>query len=202
MMQGDDDSFFRSAMADVTPLQRESRVSRESRARRAGLRDPSLSERRAAAVREAQPDRNTLGSEGITPLDPWYVLSFKRPGVQNGVFRKLRQGRYEALARLDMHRMSVEQARREVFDFIRECYSLGLRSVMLVHGKGDSRVGLENKAILKGCVDHWLRELEVVQAFHSAQPQHGGTGAVYVLLKKSEEKKRETREQLSRGRGG
>ena len=108
-------------------------------------------------MRETQPDRNTLGSERITPLDPWYVLSFKRPGVQNGVFRKLRQGRYEALARLDMHRMSVEQARRE---------------------------------------------LEVVQAFHSAQPQHGGTGAVYVLLKKSEEKKQETREQLSRGRGG
>tara|TARA_R110000823_G_scaffold91174_2_gene201076 strand:+ start:15743 stop:16342 length:600 start_codon:yes stop_codon:yes gene_type:complete len=199
MMQGDDDSFFRSAMTDVKPLERESRV---PRARGAGFRDPSLLERRAAAVRETQPDRNTLGSERITPLDPWYVLSFKRPGVQNGVFRKLRQGRYEALARLDMHRMSVEQARREVFDFIGECYSLGLRSVMLVHGKGDSSLGLEHKAILKGCVDHWLRELEVVQAFHSAQPQHGGTGAVYVLLKKSEEKKQETREQLSRGRGG
>jgi hypothetical protein len=39
-----------------------------------------------------------------------------------------------------------------------------------------------------------------VQAFHSAQPQHGGTGAVYVLLRKSEEKKQENRERFLRGR--
>jgi len=199
MMQSDDDSLFRSEMTDVTPLKREGRV---ALTRETGQRDPALAERRAAAVREAQRDCNTLSIEGITPLDPWYVLSFKRPGVQNGVFRKLRQGRYETLAHLDLHRMGVEQARREVFDFVKECYSLGLRSVLLIHGKGDSRAGLERRAILKGCVEHWLRELSIVQAFHSAQPQHGGTGAVYVLLKKSEEKKRQTREQLSRGRGG
>ena len=48
--------------------------------------------------------------------------------------------------------------------------------------------------------DRWLRELDVVQAFNSAQPQHGGTGAVYVLLRKSEEKKRENRERFSKGR--
>ena len=36
--------------------------------------------------------------------------------------------------------------------------------------------------VLKGYVNQWLRDLEPVQAFHSAQPQHGGTGAVYVLL--------------------
>jgi hypothetical protein len=39
-----------------------------------------------------------------------------------------------------------------------------------------------------------------VQAFHSAQVQHGGTGAVYVLLRKSEEKKRENRERFLKGR--
>ena len=70
----------------------------------------------------------------------------------------------------------------------------------IVHGKGDSRTERERASILKGCTDHWLRQLEVVQAFHSAQPRHGGTGAVYVLLRKSEEKKRENREQFSKGR--
>ncbi|MCB1844224.1 MAG: DNA endonuclease SmrA [Halioglobus sp.] len=198
-MQGDDDSLFRSQMTDVEPLKREPRVARR---RGSSGGDAALGARREAAVREAEADRNMLRAEGIAPLDAWFVLSFKRPGVQNGVFRKLRQGRYEPLARLDLHRFRVEQARREVFDFIRECHDLGLRSVIVIHGKGDSRAGVEQRAILKGCVDHWLRELEVVQAFHSAQPAHGGTGAVYVLLKKSEAKKQETRDQFTRGRAG
>ena len=45
-----------------------------------------------------------------------------------------------------------------------------------------------------------LPDLDEVQAFASAQPQHGGLGAVYVLLGKSEKKKQENRDRLSRGR--
>jgi len=41
---------------------------------------------------------------------------------------------------------------------------------------------------------------DLVQAFHSAQPLHGGTGAVYVLLRKSAEKKRENRLNYMKGR--
>ena len=115
----------------------------------------------------------------------------------SGVFL---QGRYEIQSRLDLHRMTVEVARREIFEFVVESQQLGLRSVLLIHGKGSSNVEKKRSSILKGCVDHWLRELEIVQAYHSAQPQHGGTGAVYVLLRKSEEKKRENREKFSKGR--
>jgi DNA-nicking Smr family endonuclease len=196
-MNGDDESLFRDEMAGVTPLESESRVSRK---RHIEERSVSMASRREAALREEAKDRNTLSDAGIKPIDSWYVLSFKRPGVQNGVFRRLKQGRYEALARLDLHRMSIERARREVFEFVEESYGYGLRSVMLIHGKGENRIEGESSSILKGCVDHWLRELEIVQAFHSAQPQHGGTGAVYVLLKKSEERKRETRERFTKGR--
>jgi DNA-nicking Smr family endonuclease len=72
--------------------------------------------------------------------------------------------------------------------------------VLVIHGKGASSADVARSSILKGCVDHWLRELEIVQAFHSAQPRDGGTGAAYVLLRKSEEKKRENREKFSKGR--
>jgi DNA-nicking Smr family endonuclease len=71
---------------------------------------------------------------------------------------------------------------------------------MVIHGKGQTSAEKERCSILKGCTDKWLRDLDVVQAFHSAQPQHGGTGAVYVLLRKSEEKKRENRERINKGR--
>ena len=197
-MSDDPDDLFLAEMSDVVPLKREPRVSRQVAGR--NDRDSSLDQRRRAAVEGKQADRNILTEEGIAPLDPWFVLEFKRPGVQNGVFRKLKQGRYEAEARLDLHRMTAAVARRELFEFIEQSFELGLRSVLIIHGKGESKADRERSSILKGCTDHWLRELAIVQAFHSAQPRHGGTGAVYVLLKKSEDKKRENREKFMKGR--
>ncbi len=197
-MSSDEDDLFSAAMSDVVPLKR---------ARRAALtqdksreRDTSLDHRRRAAEDFPAGDRNTLSDTTIEPLDPWYVLTWKRPGVQNGVFRKLKQGRYEMQSRLDLHRMTVETARRRVFEFFEEAHEYGLRSVLLIHGKGESSAQQQRSSILKGCVDHWLRELNVVLAFHSAQPRHGGTGAVYVLLRKSEAEKRENRVKFAKGR--
>jgi DNA-nicking Smr family endonuclease len=197
-MSGGGDKVFQDAMSDVAPLKREPRVDIDRAAGRG--RDSSIEHRRQAAAQAPERDRNLLSETLIQPLDAWFVLEFRRPGVQHGVFRKLKQGRYEAQSRLDMHRMSVEVARRELFDFIDESYQFGLRCVLIIHGKGDSKPERERSSILKGCVDRWLRQLEPVLAFHSAQPQHGGTGAVYVLLRKSEDQKRENRERFSKGR--
>lgn len=195
-MANDERKLFEQEMADVEPLQREERVARPSGA----ARDSSVALRRQAAVTDQHADRNILSDREIAPLDPWYVLDFKRPGVQNGVYRKLKQGRYEPDARLDMHRMTVAVARRELFEFVEQCLEYGLRSALVVHGKGERKPERERAAVLKGYVDAWLRDLEDVQAFHSARPRHGGTGAVYVLLRKSEAKKRENRERFMKGR--
>lgn len=197
-MSTDNDEVFADAMSDVVPLKSEPRVDVSRKA--TSEKDSSVEHRRRAAAQWPNSDLNSLSDAGVLPLDAWSVLSFKRTGVQNGVFRKLKQGRYEAESGLDLHRMTIDVARREVFEFVEEVYQLGLRSVLVIHGKGESKLEKERSSILKGCVDHWLRQLDVVQAFHSAQPRDGGTGAVYVLLRKSEEKKRENREKFSKGR--
>lgn len=194
----DEWELFQQEMAGVERLRLERRVALASRP--GGARDSSVELRREAAVRAATVDNNTLSDAEIAALDPWYVLEFKRPGVQNGVYRKLRQGRYEQEARLDMHRLTRPQARRELYDFIEQCHELGLRSVLIVHGKGERKPERERTAVLKGYVDYWLREIALVQAFHSAQPRHGGTGAVYVLLRKSERQKQKNRERFLKGR--
>lgn len=195
----DDLTLLRQELSDVKPLQREPRVAIKGGAP-AGRADPSLPLRREAAISAGPVDRNILSDREIAPLDPWYVLEFKRPGVQNGVYRKLCQGRYEHEARLDMHRMGVQRARDELFGFVEQCLHYGLRSVLIVHGKGERKPERERSAVLKGCVDVWLRQLPSVQAFHSARPQHGGTGAVYVLLRKSEAQKQRNRERFMKGR--
>ena len=174
-MGSEGDDLFSEAVSDVVPLKRESRVNVKRGPQ--GESDPAVAHRRKAAVQSPEQDRNKLSEAAVAPLDAWYVLTFKRPGIQNGVFRKLKQGRYEALSRLDLHRMTTRRARKEIFDFVEESHQLGLRSVLIIHGKGESTEDIERGSVLKACVNLWLRELETVQAFHSAQPQHGGTGA-------------------------
>jgi DNA-nicking Smr family endonuclease len=191
----DDDGAFFEEMSDVTPIKRAVRVVLNPKDHSG--KDSSLQHRRSAAVTGPAVDRNFLADGGIEPLDPWYVLEYKRPGIQNGVYRKLRQGHYAMDATLDLHRMTVAIARGELCKYVEDCHQLGLRCVSVIHGKGETPTERGKRSILKGCTEHWLRQLDIVQAFHSARPQHGGTGAVYVLLRKGEQEKRENRERFS-----
>jgi DNA-nicking Smr family endonuclease len=153
---------------------------------------PGHLERQRAAVTKPLRDANPLTSDMVEPLTAHDVLSWQRPGIQHGVFRKLRLGQYPVEARLDLHRMTVEQSRREVFRFIGDCVRYGLRSVIILHGKGERNP--DGIAQLKSHLAKWLPELDDVLAFHSAQKHHGGTGAVYVMVRKSGRDKQHNRE--------
>ena len=145
-MASDEDDVFSAEMADVVPLKRDPRVTVRSRSQ--AERDSSVDLRRQAAVQNPERDRNILTEGGIEPLDAWYVLEFKRPGVQNGVFRRLKQGRYESEARLDLHRLTAAAARKEMFEFIEESHQLGLRTVLIIHGKGQTSAEKKRSSIL------------------------------------------------------
>lgn len=147
--------------------------------------------RRHAAANAVSSDPNYLSTSEIPQIHPLDIVEYKNQGLQEGVFRKLRLGKYAIDARLDLHNMTLEYARVEVFKFIQSCIKYDVRSVLICHGKGERS---KTPAKLKSYVVHWLEEMPEVLAFHSAQKQHGGAGAMYVLLKKSDKKKQETRD--------
>jgi len=73
---------------------------------------PGIIERRKAAQREVVSDVNELDTASvIEPVEPLAYLEYQRPGVQHGVYKNLRLGKYEIQSRLDLHRHTVEQAR-------------------------------------------------------------------------------------------
>ena len=109
-------------------------------------------------------------------------LLFARPGLQHNVLRKLRRGRYSVGAELDLHGKTVAEARLALNEFTRRARAGGTRCVRIIHGKGNRSLG--QRPVLKGKVDHWLRLHDEVLAFCSALPVDGGTGAVYVLLRR------------------
>lgn len=186
-----DDALFLAEMDGVAPL-----AESHLRVRAESPEAPSLAQlaRRQAAANTAK-DNNTLTLGEVPPVDPFDEIAFKRDGVQTGVYRKLRLGRYPQEATLDLHRMTVREAREAVWRFVHDAQRSGLRSVIITHGRGDRS---ETPGRLKSYVAHWLPTLPLVLAFHSAQRHHGGYGACYVLLRKNAEKRQDNRERHAR----
>jgi len=108
-------------------------------------------------------------------------VAFRREFVPLQVFRRLRRGEFALEAEIDLHGMRVDEARTRLREFLGECAARRLACVRVIHGKG-WRSGPEGP-ILKPSVHHWLSRWDMVLAFVSAQPRHGGSGAVYVLLR-------------------
>lgn len=179
----DESELFHRAMSGIRPL-----ATDKVPVRRVKAGTPGQTYRREAAQRVLDDDA-FLPTAFIEPLPPCAILEWRRPGVQEGVFRKLRRGEYPVEALLDLHNMTVSQARREVYRFVQTCLRESVRCALIIHGKGSQ----QSPGLLKGCLACWLPMLGEVLAFHSAQKHHGGGGAVYVLLKKSAVEKERNR---------
>lgn len=189
--EADDIDFKELLGEDVTPLAGDTPLL----LKRFAEVTPGTLERRRAAEALLARDPNFLSTQDIPLIEPHAELSFLRPGVQYGVFKRLRLAEYRIETRLDLHGLSVEQARLAVFQLVRDCLKHDLRVCLIAHGRG---AGRKTPALLKSCVAFWLPQLPEVLAMHSA-PQHlGGTGATVILLRKSEKARQENFETYSR----
>ncbi|MGX5174197.1 DNA endonuclease SmrA [Aliikangiella sp. IMCC44653] len=176
-----DNSDFFAEMSDVKPLKQDKIVAHDNKGEQL-----NVAYRQKVAQSFGQKDRNFLTDGEVPSVEPLEILSFKLDGVQPGVFKKLRQGKYQSDCHLDLHRKTVAEARNEVFQLLKLSNQKAFRCITITHGKGM----LSNPpARLKSYVYHWLKQVDTVIAFHSSPPQHGGTGSVNVLLKKSPTKR-------------
>jgi len=112
-------------------------------------------------------------------------LSFTRDGVQKGVLRKLKSGQYSIQGEIDLHGLTLKQARQELSEFLGFAIDNRRLCVRIIHGKG--RKQLDKQPRLKPAVNAWLQSHKSVLAFCSARDVDGGTGAVVVLLRKRPE---------------
>jgi len=174
-----DESFFREAMSGVTPLvtnQNNDKVVHNQQKPKARVRDQFDFEDDLVI-------NDPLSDElEITEVDGGEILSFCRDGIQKNVFKKLRSGAYRISDELDLHGLSVKQAKQVLVYYLQEAAQFEGCCVRIIHGKGLSSG--KQKSVLKTYINHWLSEHDRVLAFHSAKIKDGGTGAVYVLLKR------------------
>ena len=135
---------------------------------------------------------NYLSVEKVEPVDPYDHISFRQDGVQHGVFKNLRLGKYKIDFVLNLQQYKFEQARTAIFTQITNSHNEGERTLLIKHG-----LGLRSQpfpALLKSYLHQWLQQMPEVIAYHTAQPNHGGNSAVYALIKKNQQEKNNNRE--------
>ncbi len=112
-------------------------------------------------------------------------------GLDQMIMNKLRVGGLSPEAHLDLHGLNAVQAFEALRGFMRSCWYKGLRTVLVVPGRGRNSPG--GMGVLREKLQSWLTQdpfKRVVLAFCTAQPYDGGPGCVYVLLRKYRKKGR------------
>jgi DNA-nicking Smr family endonuclease len=164
--------LFREAMSDVKPLRQDPNAPTP---RRRPVRARFARASRFASLHDSLHDAT---------IDPFVgsreELSFKRAGVPDNVLRKLRRGEYRISGELDLHGLTVDQAKHALKAFLAAALARHAVCVRIIHGKG-LRSGHQGP-VLKSFVSGALKRTSAVMAYVSARPADGGTGALYVLL--------------------
>jgi DNA-nicking Smr family endonuclease len=111
--------------------------------------------------------------------------------IERRLKRELARGRAAIDAALDLHGLTQAEAHQALRGFLRHSQARGARLVIVVTGKGgpldEPGQWLQERGVLRRLAPLWLREPDlrsVVLGFEEAGRAHGGSGALYVRLRR------------------
>jgi DNA-nicking Smr family endonuclease len=168
-LPSEDAGLWRRAMRDVAPLPGRPPHPDHGRPGRITGETPAVPSERSVAAPARPPEAE------LPPLD-------RLAGVDRATAERLKRGRRPVEARLDLHGLTQAEAHRALAAFIAGSRATGRRCVLVITGHGRLSGG-----VLKAAVPRWLDEPDLrraVLAIAPAWPQHGGAGALYVLLRR------------------
>jgi len=169
-----DAALFRAAIGEIKPLEKK-------RPHHEGPKPKPRAELRRREEREVLAESLALPPDSAD-VETGEELVYRRASISDRVFRRLRRGEFAVRDEIDLHGMRADEAKLALRAFIADCIRHRVQCVRVIHGKG---LGSGQRGpVLKNKVNTWLRHWDAVLAFASAQPRHGGTGAVYVLLRR------------------
>jgi len=181
-LSDDERVLFEQALGDSVPLKKTARPRKKPAPAKAPA--PVKTHATTEPEEKQQPQRRTVGIDGNTA-------------------DRLRRGQMEPQARLDLHGMSERDAHRALVTFVRAAKVRKLRLVLIVTGKGgterpsrdespfDLGLDIRTRGILRSLTPRWLREpglTDMVADVREAHRRHGGAGALYVYLRKAEQR--------------
>jgi len=147
---------------------------------------------------EETPPAGERSAGSKTPQPRPYSQPRPRPtGIDGRTAEKLRKGALEPDATIDLHGLTESAAHSALVAFVRNASRGGARLLLVVIGKGlkpaapdepfDLELDRRTRGVLKVMTPRWLREAELarfVADVRTAHRRHGGSGALYVYLRK------------------
>ena len=170
-----DSDLWRYVTRNVTPY----------RAQRHPTEEPVAPPRSGKAAAERDIDFSApsppLAKRAPLPLKVGAVSAMDKRTAQ-----RFKRGDMHVDGRIDLHGLTLDQAHSALIGFIRRSHARGSRCVVVVTGKG----GEKGIGKIRRETPEWLARPDVrplILAVTEARPQHGGGGALYVLLKRTRE---------------
>lgn len=140
------------------------------------------------ARQKKEPTRRPSTAKPAPPPVPEAAKPVLTPGAVIGVDRRLadrlKRGRLPIDGTFDLHGLTQSEAHAAVQAFVARSVERGRRTLLIVTGKGRRESG---GGVLKSALPRWLNEpplREDILALTQARPEHGGSGAFYVLLRR------------------
>ena len=138
-----------------------------------------------------KPGKTTAASSPAAPKTPTVALQSLAP-FEEKTLRRLSRGLVGIDDRIDLHGMRQERAHSALNGFLRRAQARGDRIVLVVTGKGqeEGQHGRDGRGVLRSVVPMWLTHPELrdfVVGFEEAGRRHGGSGALYVRIRRRRE---------------
>jgi DNA-nicking Smr family endonuclease len=130
-------------------------------------------------VKPARPPIAATSSASVKKVNPVDLRQGERAGIDGRTQRRLFRGDVPVDRRLDLHGLTAARAESRLAQFIDTAARDGCRCVLVITGKG--------AGILRGYVPDWLKRQPLslyILALAEARPHDGGSGALYVLLRR------------------
>ncbi|MBL8692062.1 MAG: Smr/MutS family protein [Rhodospirillaceae bacterium] len=171
-------ALWAKAMVDAKPLKRRGRKTEAPSAEPAPPEVPKKP-KKTGRIPPLPPPPPPPAPLAKAPIE---VAPRLAPGIDKRTAERFRKGQREIEGRLDLHGMTQDAAWRRLVSTIERAHRDGKRALLVITGKGSSGGG-----VLRTTVPRWLTEAPLkplVLAHAPAQPKDGGSGALYVLLRR------------------
>lgn len=137
-------------------------------------------------------DGVTIAAPGLRAPAPGAGAAESDAGIDRRTAEKLRKGKMPIDAILDLHGLRQGEAQDQLTRFILGQYQSGRRCLLVITGKGNRfpADGVDSgglSGVLRRMVPVWFGQAPLADKIllHSpAQPKDGGSGALYVLLRR------------------
>ncbi|MBA2656961.1 MAG: Smr/MutS family protein [Tatlockia sp.] len=182
-LSDEDKALFRQLMSNVKPLNKTKKIDEKPQAKPFKIARPKIPISNSPIITS---NPIYLSDSYREEVQTNTILSYSSHSIPNKRLRELKNGIIPWQSSLDLHGLKPEAASQALIKFILEKSGLEQRCLLIIHGKGGQG---NNAPVLKNLVNYWLTQFPQVLAFHSALPKDGGSGALYVLLKRQKEEK-------------